>query len=335
MMWLVKAGLVACLLWSAYWYGAGFVMRQSIVNWFETQAKAGWQADYGDIFSSGYPTQHFTTLEAPALADPQTGMAWQADHLHIKNPAIWPGRQVWAFPVTPQRMSYLDQNLIVVADQMEAAFHLRPDLALSVAELALTAGAWQITQGVQSVMSADDLTVSMRQSAVPETYQIDISAAQFQPGNQVRRLTRAVIDVPETFQTLALDMSVRFDRAWDISALEDRRPQPLEIDLKLADLHWGALRVLLAGKLVVDDQGWPTGQVTIKAENWRDMLAVAEAAGALTPTMNRTATTFLDLMARSSGNPDALDVPLNINEGVITMGFIPVPLGRTSRFVLR
>ena len=58
---------------------------------FDAQQEHGWQADYAAMSTSGYPLHLITALDNPALADPATGIAWQADWLHLQSPAIWPG----------------------------------------------------------------------------------------------------------------------------------------------------------------------------------------------------------------------------------------------------
>ncbi len=55
MMRLVKIAIVLGLLWSGYWYAAGYGLRSSISGWFATQQARGWQADYADMSTSGFP----------------------------------------------------------------------------------------------------------------------------------------------------------------------------------------------------------------------------------------------------------------------------------------
>ncbi|WP_171176094.1 DUF2125 domain-containing protein [Ruegeria sp. HKCCD8929] len=330
---LVRILIFIALAWSGYWYVAGYGLRSAIVAWFSAQEARGWQADYAEIATSGYPARHQTRLTSPALADPSSGTAWQAEWLELDSPAIWPGRQTMRFAETPQRLSYLDQTAIVSARDMQAELHLQPGVALALERMALTSGPWSISREGEALASAGDLTLLMEQTETPETYRIDLEAAAFSPGEDLRRLMRSSTALPRNFQTLKADMTVRFDKRWDRSALEERRPQPVRVDLALAEMKWGELRLFATGKLDVDTQGIPTGEVALKAENWREMLAMAHAAGALPDQAIDPATRVLNLLAGLGGNPNALDVQLNFRDGFVALG--PIPLGPAPRLILR
>lgn len=330
---LLKLAVALGLIWSLYWYGAGYWLRQGISDWFAAQAARGWQAEYADIGTSGYPARHVTFLNSPALADPATGAAWRADWLMLDSPAIWPGRQILRFPDTAQRLSYFDRTAVVTATDMVAALRLDPGLALGLERMALTAGAWRVADAGGAVMRARALTLAMERIGQPETYRFDINADGFAPGPQLRRWLRSAASLPTDFETLEMRMTVRFDKPWDRSALEQRRPQPVAIDLAQAELQWGALRIRATGKLTVGTAGRPQGSLTLRAENWREMLAMARAAGAIPPQAVSPAERTLSLLSGLGGNPDALDVQLNLRDGFVALG--PIPLGPAPRLILR
>lgn len=330
---LFKTVVILGLLWSGFWYAAGYGLRSGIRTWFAAQQARGWQAEFSDISTSGYPLRHVSTLTSPALADPVNGTAWRADWLRLDSPAIWPGRQTLHFAPSPQRISYYDQTSVIEAQQMVAQMHLHPGLALALDRMTLTAGQWQVMDANGPVLGADSLTLAMVQTDQPDTYQFDIAAGGFTPGNGLRRLTRSTDRVPPSFETLKLDMKIRFDRVWDRGALEDRRPQPVQIDLALADIHWGALRLQAAGRLSVDAQGIPTGAIVVKAESWREMLAMAQAAGAIPPEAVSPTERVLNMLSSLGRTPDALDVQVNFRDGFVALG--PLPLGPAPRLILR
>lgn len=329
----LKILVAVALLWSLYWFAAGYGLRAGISGWFQAQSERGWQADFSGISTSGFPLAHATQLDHPALADPATGAAWRADWLVIESPAIWPGRQTLFFPQTPQRLSYLDRTVVVTADGAQARLFLAPGKALELEELAVEAGDWLINDETGPVMAAKALTLSMVQGEVPETYRFEIDAPEFAPGLSLRQMISSNMALPDSFEALQLQMTVAFDRAWDRSALEERRPQPRRIALKLADAHWGALRLRAAGELDVDEAGIPTGDVTFKADNWREMLQMAQSARALSPQAAQGAERVLGMFAGLGGNPDALEVTLSFRDGLVTLG--PLPLGPAPRLILR
>ena len=75
---IVRLLVVLAVLWSAWWWGAGYMTRSAVSQWFATQADEGWQAEFSSISTTGYPIWHRTRIAYPTLADPQTGVAWRA-----------------------------------------------------------------------------------------------------------------------------------------------------------------------------------------------------------------------------------------------------------------
>ena len=330
---LLRVLIFLAIVWSGYWAIAGYGLRNAITGWFDRQQDLGWQADFSDVEVSGYPLHHQTRLKNPALADPINGTAWSAEWIEFQSPGIWPGRQILRFAETPQRLSYFDQTATIQADDLQTELNLRPGVALELEKLALTSGPWSVTRKGTDTATGGSLALIMEQTEAPETYAIRISSDAFTPGEDLRALMRTAASLPQAFDTLELDLMVTFDKIWDRSALEERRPQPHTIDLHLAEVKWGELRLFAAGNLQVDEQGIPTGEMAIKAENWHDMIAMANAAGALPDQAVDPVTRALNLLAGLGGNPNALDMQLNFRDGFVALG--PLPLGPAPRLILR
>ncbi len=330
---LIRFVVFVALVWSAYWFVAGYGLRNAITAWFDRQQDLGWQADFSKVSTAGYPTRHVTRLNNPALADPVNGTAWSADWIEFQSPAIWPGRQVLRFADTPQRVSYFDQTTTVQATDLQAELNLQPGVALVLEKMALTAGQWGLNDGDEVQAAGDTLNLVMAQEGAPEAYAIGAKMDGFEPGEDLRRLMRSASTLPQTFETLEFEAFVEFDKPWDRSAIEEGRPQPVAIDLRLAEVKWGELRLFATGELDVDDQGIPTGEIALKAENWRDMVAMANAAGALPDQAVDPVNRALHFMAGLGGNPNALDLQLNFRDGFVALG--PLPLGPAPRLILR
>ena len=331
---LLKILALLALVWTGYWFAAGWGLRQGLAEWFATQAARGWQADYADIQAGGYPLRHRHRLNAPALADPGTGTAWRAAWLELDSPAIWPGRMTLRLPDSPQRLSHLDRSATLTAQAMEAALDLHPGPALELRRMALQSGPWALAEAGAPLARADSLTLAMTQAPeTPESYDLRAEATGFAPGQALRRLAAHDAGLPERFQALRLDLGLRFDRPWDRRALEERRPQPRAIALRLAELHWGPMRFRASGTLSVDATGLPSGEVTLRAENWRDMLAIAEQSGALPAGAADVAADALEMMARGQGDPTRIDATLSLRGGRIWLGLFP--LAPAPRLILR
>lgn len=330
---MVKVMATLALLWSLYWFGAAYVLRTSIASWFDGRTAQGWQAEFSGIATQGYPLRHMTTLTNPALADPRSGVAWQGDWLSFDSPAIWPGQQTLRFADTSHYLSYFDQTVAVQAKNLAAELYLKAGLALEIKRLTLTAGPWEISDSDSTVMAAQSLELSMIQQEQPETYKIDVNATEFAPGTKMRQLLRSSETLPSDFQALELDMTVQFDRVWDRLSLEQQRPQPRQINLKLAEIQWGEMQLFATGALSVDKTGMPSGEIAIKAENWREMLVMAQASGAFPAQLLDPAERVLGLLAGLGGNSGSLDITLKFRNGAIAIG--PLPIGPAPRIILR
>ena len=333
MIGLLKGALSLVLIWSLYWAGAGWWVQNSVAGWFTEQASRGWQADYADLTLSGYPSRHITTIDQPALADPATGTAWQSQRLMIDNRAIWPGHVTLRFADAPQRLSYFEQTLTLITKGMAADLRLHPGLALELEQLSLTSGPWSVREEDEPLARADTLVLSKNQMETAEIYAVTARAEAFRPGERLRRVAEVTQTLPETFETLELEATITWDKAWDRSALEMARPQPRHVRLRLAEAKWGALAVLAAGEFTVDEAGLPEGTITIKAENWREMLAIASEAGVLPEQALGPTERTLSFLEGLGGNPNALDLRLNLRGGAVALG--PIPLGPAPRFILR
>ncbi|MGR3760047.1 DUF2125 domain-containing protein [Roseobacteraceae bacterium NS-SX3] len=330
---LVKILCAAALLWTGYWFAAGWGLRSGIAAWFTAREAQGWQADYAALDAGGFPLRHVTRITAPALADPTTGTAWRANWLQVESPAIWPGSQTLRFAPSPQRLSYFDQTAVIEAQGMAAELQLAPGAALELERLALTAGPWTVRGAGGDMASAQSLELSLVAAEAPAAYRLTARAEGFAPREALRRKLAAAEDLPERFEMLEVAADVAFDTPWDRRALEQRRPQPRHIALKLAEARWGDLRLKAAGALTVDAAGVPEGRVAIKAENWRGLLTMAETAGVLPPQARGGVERVLELLAGFGGNGEDLDATLTFKGGYVSLG--PLPLGPAPRLLLR
>ncbi|MEM6341347.1 MAG: DUF2125 domain-containing protein [Pseudomonadota bacterium] len=325
--------VVLCVLWAGWWAMAGYGLRSGIAAWFEARAAEGWQADYAAVTGDGDPIRIVARIQEPALADPATGLAFEAEDLRFSSPIWWPGDVTLDLPAAPMMLaSPQGRSFLTMADGA-ANLRLRPGTALELETLSLTAGAWGLTDPAGALVQADTLVLSALQGDVSERYEINLSAAAFRPGDVPRAAMGLPDDWPLTFDRLEMQANITFDRPWDRRALEDMRPQPRRIVLDLAEAAWSDLRINLAADLTIDESGVPTGRLNLQAENWPRMLDLAETAGILSPRMRLEAERGLSMLAGLSGNPASLDVQLNLAGGFMAVGILPI--GPAPRLVIR
>jgi hypothetical protein len=323
--------LVLSLGWSAYWFLGATRAKSGFQDWFAARQAEGWLAETSQITVNGYPNRFDATFANVALADPETGIAWEAPFFQLfalsYRPnhliAIWPEEQVLAFP---------DQRVIVRSDDMKASLVLTGAASLPLERTNFAADALAFASEAGWSLSADTLRLAMHKDPQGDAqYRLALSATGFAPPADIA--ARAQTSLPRTLKTVEADLTARFDRPWDISALEDMRPQPREIALHKAQLTWGQLDLHAAGRVEISASGYPDGEITLRATNWREIITLARQSGEIPETLLDGIEQGLELLATMAGNPKALDIPLNFRGGQTRIG--PVPLGPAPRIILR
>ena len=332
-LWLMAGLLIGG---SVLWMIAATASERVIAGWLMAREAEGWQVTYEGLETGGYPTRLTTRFEALQLADPGTGWAWNAPELSLTQPVlrpnsvrvVWPEEQVVASPFT---------RATITADQFEAHGAIDPFANLALRDGSLDLAALAVEgpggEGVRIATGQGQLDRVDDDAEGQPRYALRLDLSELDPGPALRTLLDPVGLLPERMQGARIEAEMAFDVPWDLDALEMRRPQPRAITLDEASAEWGEMRFRSAGSLIIDAEGIPEGQLTIRAENWRNMLDLAENAGQLPPEMRGLVETTLGFLAGGSGSPEDIDAPLHFRGGQVMLG--PFPLGLAPRLVLR
>jgi len=333
LIWVLSAGVLL-------WVGAGVVLAQAISHgtgaWFAARQAEGWQAEYADLSVAGFPTRFDVALADMALADPETGVAWQAPAFRVTAQGLTSHRVTAILPPA-QTVATPLQRIAVETQDMRADIGLLAGPALTLDRADVTIDALRLTSslGWQAAVERGRLTTRPSATEPPDAHAHDavIEATGYVlPAALKRGLDPAGL-LPERIEGLRADVTMGFDRPWDRRAIEERRPQPRMIEIRSLDAEWGSLALRAAGRLEVDADGVPAGRITVRAENWREMVGLAVNAGAVPVGLSRTLERGLELIAGLGPNPAVIDVPLSFQGGFMSLG--PIPLGPAPRIVLR
>lgn len=318
--------LVVAGCWSGYWFIGSAGVSKGFGMWFEARRAEGWAAEYSALETRGFPNRFDTTFTDLALADPETGLAWEAPFFQLLalsyQPnhiiAIWPNDQLIATPLQKYKVSSADMRASVVT---------ATNTALTLERTTLTAEGLAIAPaGQDQPTRINALSLAAEQvPADPDAYRLGLSADGFAPALPWRVRIDPGNTLPETLDALQADFTIGFDKPWDRTAIEDARPQPRQIKIRLAEARWGKLELQAAGEVTVDAAGLPTGEIVIKARNWRNILNLAVSSGALPESFAATIEDALSIVSQMAGNPKTLDIPLNFRNGRTRLG--PVPIG--------
>jgi len=324
--------LVAACLYAGYWFVGARTVSGAMESWFEDRQTDGWVAEYADLSTRGFPSRFDTTLTDVTLADPATGLAYSAPFLQIFALSYQPNHIITVWPSEQSLASPLD-TANITSEDMRASFKFQSGTSLAVETVNFEAKGLSVqTSTGTTAIGALQLAVRDKPTAV-NTYDFYATSKEVTLDASLRRLLDPADLLPNKLGDMTVDMTASFDAPWDRFAIEDKRPQPQQIGIKLIDASWGDITLKATGDLDIAADGTPAGDVTVKVENWQKLLGLAESAGVLPGRMRPLAESMLGAVAGLSGNPNTIDAPLTFKNGYFSLG--PLPLGRAPKIQLR
>ena len=330
---LIGAVSVLAVLGAAAWFFWAQTTQRVVTAWLDARADEGWYVNYEAVDVTGFPTSFRTEFDTLELADPDTGWLWTLPSLTLESEALrpdriratWPNEQGLASPV---------ERLSIEAAEMSTILDVQPraNFALDASETVLTDIVLVSDAGWRMALPEAQLNM-IREEGEDAVYDVTFSARDLAPPRPTRQQLDPRGLLPDTIETLNYSASMAFDRPWDLRAIEDRRPQITVLDLREMNVVWGGLILRAAGDVTVDAAGVPEGAIAIRAENWREMVAMAVRAGFVPPQMQGTIEGILGVVAGLSGDPEVIDADLSFSNGSVFLG--PLPIGPAPRLILR
>ncbi len=325
--------LVAAGLWMGYWAFGSISLERALKAWLDDRRAEGWVAEVESIDVSGFPNRFDTTFSDVTLADPATGVAWQAPFFQILALSYRPNEVIAVLP-PEHRLSTPLQTMTLSSDQTRGSIDLGASSSLPLESATIVSDGLAISSNAGWDMALDQARFATELAPVSEnTYRIgaELKAVDL-PANLERLLNPAGV-LPERVETLRLDAEVGFSEPWDRRAIEMARPQITAIELSDLSFNWGEVVLQATGSLTVDPAGIPDGEISVRAVEWQQMLDMAVASGVLEPGLAGTIERGLGLIAGLSGRDDTLDAPLTFRDGQVRIG--PLPIGPAPRLILR
>jgi len=324
MKWILSLITVAALIWGANWFIGAQNAENEAEAWLTERRDDGWAAQVSGVETKGFPNRYDITFTDIELVDPDTGWAWRAPMFQLlrlsydadKVIAVWPPEQILASPY---------ELITVTSTDMRASVAFSDVEALNVDTTTWTAEGLDLSPRNGAGVTIDKSVAALRrQEGTEATYDLALTLSGITPSALAKRQLDPAGVLPTRIDDAVIDAVATFDKPWDKSALEEARPQPTAITLKDARASWGALALRFAGDVTIDAAGRPTGKISMQAQNWREMLSLAENSGALDPNVRGVLEGTLQIIAGLSGNSETLDVPVSLKAGRASVGFIPL-----------
>lgn len=321
---LALAILVAALAYSAFWAWSARTLKSDIAAWFDARAAEGWTARYDDLALRGFPNRTDATLTGLSLASPSGEHGWSAPFFQILSLSYRSGHVILAWP-DEQNLRVGGRKIELSSDGLRASLvHddgvvLRSHLEAAYVNVAAPDG---------SLALAEVNAAFLRQEATPADYRLALTVGRLATP---RGVLPAALS-PEDPAAVKLDLVARFDRPFELSDLHGEPPQPSRITLRLAEYRYRNMLLKLAGALDVDRRGNASGDLTLRIENWHDLVDAAEADGSLPPSLVAMLRNILGLAASLNGDSAHLDLEITLDEGQAWLG--PIPVGRIPPILL-
>jgi hypothetical protein len=309
------------------------VSARAVTDWLEDRRAEGWLVNHGDISVTGFPLEFRTTITALELADPETGWLWSVPELRLESAAVrpnriravWPSEQVLASPL---------ERLTIRSETMVSTLEIRPGtfFEIDLSRTLLRDLRVESDAGWQAVLREGTLDLT-RQEGPQAAYDVAFAARDLMPPGPVGAALDPGRVLPATIESLTYRADMAFDRPWDLRAIAERRPQITALDLAELEAVWGGLVLRAAGALEVDADHLPEGALAVRAEAWREMVAMATRAGVIPAPMQATVEGVLEIVAGFSGDPEVIDAALRFADGRMFLG--PLPIGPAPLLRLR
>lgn len=322
---LVIAILAAALGWAAYWFIGSSAQERSVNNWLGKQQTAGWVADTSDVNVRGFPNRFDTIISDLEIADPNSGWAWSAPEMQFLMLSYKPNHIIAQWPQS-QTISTPNQNITVNSTEISASVVFRANTALALDRFTASLDDVKFisNQGWDShIQSA--ILATRRTDASEFSYDIAFDALGFTPASDIKAQFDKSGILPATFETVSISTTAHYDAQWDRLTVEGNLPTLTKLDITDGRAVWGGLEIQAKGSVDLDAEGYPTGKLTVRAKNWKDMIKLAQENGAIDARLAGKLETGLGLIAMLAGNQNTLDVPLSFANRTTSIG--PIPIG--------
>ncbi|KAF0116708.1 MAG: hypothetical protein FD150_220 [Rhodobacteraceae bacterium] len=324
--------VVATALWSGYWFVGSNAVRQGVEDGFANAAAQGLVAEKSGLTVAGFPNRWDVTIDGLRLADPATGIGWQAPFAQVFAMTWKPWHVIAALP--PEQVVTLpDQAVTVTSSDLKASLRAKPSTDLTLAEARVAGTSLALASDLGWTLALGDFTLGLRAEPAlgPAGYELGFDLAPLTPDPAFVTAVKAVTipdlpasDLPATVESLWGSIYLTFSAPLD-RHVGKAKPYLTRIEINQLNLAWGQLAATANGLIEADGNGYAAGNVTVTVTNWDRLPAILVAAGLIKPDVAPTVARGMGALAAQSPDLKVLSLTLVLKDG--RMSFGPFPLG--------
>jgi hypothetical protein len=322
--------ILGTVLWSGYWVVGSNAVRKGAEDFFANAAAQGLVAEKTALTVKGFPNRFDLTVNGLRLMDPATGTAWEAPFAQVFAMTWKPWHIIAALP--PEQAVLLpDQAITLTSEGLRASVRAKPATDLPLAAVIVESGpfsasstaGWTVgaARAVSSISADEEVPGAGDQ---PNAYILSLDITDLAPDPAAIEKIVTDAGLPATVAVIKLLATATTTAPLDRFA-GDTNPRLAALDLTEGLITWGDLSISAEGVITPDDQGFASGRIEIAVTNYQRLVPALVAAGAIKPEISQTVGNMLDAMAKESGDPNLLQLPLILKDGRVSLG--PLPLG--------
>lgn len=321
--WAIGLCVIGIAVWSGWWFLGSEGQKAGLEAWFEQQRKRGWQAEAASVDVSGFPGTFNLVATDMALADPATGWAWNAPEWRVDSTTTTPTRFTVTWP-REQTLSVPGDTATILSTEMTAVLDVRPGPSMELRQLAGTILGLTISgqQGWRAGAEAVNLDLFEKPEDLgpPNSYDLSFEGKELKLPKEIVAAIDPTGWLKPAVDRLTISGHAAFRDPIDRIALEEGRLAVRAATIREAGFEWGDMRLVAKGAVQVDDNGYPTGEISVEAREWRQMIRLAVSAGIVDNRTARSVTKGVEFLTALTGGGDDLSLPLGLSGGKIRLG---------------
>lgn len=320
--------LALAAIYSGYWFiGAAAVERTATAQIAQMRLD-GWTLDYESLNTRGYPSRFDTTVTTFNVIPPSGDLAWQAPFVQVLSLSYKPNEVILAL-ADRQDLTLGGVPMTLTSDGLRASALVATNTDLDLTRFTVEVGQMRADSSAGTVFSLSNALVALRAAKdAPLLYAAFADINDLALPVSLRQILDPAGNFPAILSQMTIDASITTDRKLDRNVISDpRRPQIDAFKLNGMTLAWGPLSLRGKGEVTIDRSGIPTGQFTLEAQNWREMVQMAVNAGLIEQGVSETLENMGTILA---GGSNSLSLPVSFQNGLMLVG--PVPVGPAPRF---
>jgi len=316
---------------SGYWTWWAGQLERGIAEWREQQRLRGYEITYGGPAIDGFPLAHVARFDAPAIRSPD-GPRWRGPALSARA-VLWDPATIavsFAGRHVVERLNAGGLDAVTLEGrEAEGLLRLHADGRLETADA--TVLGLDVLAEPLGRFASESLRLSLVPDYSPETGLVAGHAFAVETGEvQVPADLAAPLDPTAEWIRAVGRLDGVLPQAAPLRALAAWRDQGGALNLERVEVEWPPLGLSASGRLTLDDQLRPQGQLAARIAGLPELLDRLAARGLMTP--ERVSNIKLALLAFSGERDDkgrpVVAVPVILNAGVVSLG--PFPLARIS-----